>query len=69
MPQLPKMVGVKSNELLKLDIFDTKIVDQVSEDTLRMISETTGVPEECPRPWLTASDSMVFHPADIAGKL
>lgn len=34
-PQLLKIVGIKSNELLKLDIFNPKVVDQVCEDTLR----------------------------------
>lgn len=38
-PQLPKIVGIKGNKLLKLNVLDPKIVDQVSENTLGIISK------------------------------
>lgn len=62
-PSLPQEFGVQRYKFLELDVLDAQIVDQVCKDTLRGMSvllDMDLISEQ------TASDSIVFHPADIA---
>lgn len=62
-PSLAQEFGVQRYKFLELDVLDAQIVDQVCKDTLRGMSvllDVNLISEQ------TASDSIVFHPADIA---
>ena len=62
-PKLSEKLWLQANEFLELDILDPKIVYQEGKDSLREYQR--GQAPETTLVELTASDSIVFHPADI----
>ena len=60
-------VSVQREKFHELDVFHAEVLEQVREDTLR-INITTGNKGSRTGIILTASDSMVFQLADMAGQ-
>lgn len=61
-PLLSEQIGVESDELFELDVLDSEVVNQEGEDSLK---RSAWLSVEHDMVELTASDSIVFHPADM----